>query len=165
MIGGSTIQSDGTNVGDVENHKTLSVKPSNDGMNAGTKTRQVLRKKGGRRLRATAPRHQQKSERNGQSARLTDHNNNKNNNPLTAAPANNPALGTETTGTLSALSLPHLKQESKKEVTSWLVNIRSALVVGGDSPVSSSSPAYLLPFPLHSSKICDYIPVAPEADQ
>lgn len=119
MFGGSAIQSDETNVVDVENHKPISIKSNNDGMNAGNKTRQVLRKKGGRKLRATAPRHQQKSERSGPSARLTDHNNN--NNPLTASFANSPALGTETTGTLSALTLHHLKQESKKEVASWFI--------------------------------------------
>lgn len=113
MFGGSTIQNDETNIGDVENHKPMSVKSSSDGMNAGNRSRQVLRKKGGRKLRATAPRHQQRSERSGQSGRLTDHNNN----PLTASSANNPALGPETSGTLSALSLHHLKQESKKEVT------------------------------------------------
>lgn len=118
MFGGSTIQSDESNVGDVGNYKPISVKYNNDGMNAGNKTRQVLRKKGGRKLRSTAPRHQQKSERSGQSVRLTDHNNN---NPLTASSANNPALGTDTTGTLSALTLHHLKQESKKEVTSWFL--------------------------------------------
>lgn len=118
MFGESTIQSDETNVGDVENHKPISDKSNHDGMNAGNKNRQPLRKKGRRRLRAAAPRLQQRSERSGQSCRLTDHNNNS---TSTAASASKPALGLETSGTLSALSLHYLKQESKKEVTSWFI--------------------------------------------
>lgn len=118
MFGESTIQSDETNVGDVENHKPISDKSNHDGMNAGNKTRQPLRKKGRRRLRAAAPRLQQRSERSGQSGRLTDHNNNS---TSTAASASKPALGLETSGTLSALTLHYLKQESKKEVTSWFI--------------------------------------------
>uniref|UniRef100_A0A3B5K8E9 Proline-rich nuclear receptor coactivator 1 n=1 Tax=Takifugu rubripes TaxID=31033 RepID=A0A3B5K8E9_TAKRU len=56
---------------------------------------------------------------------MTDHNNN----PLTASSANKPALGTGPTVTQSTPTIHHLKQEPKKEVTSWLilVNFRSAL--------------------------------------
>lgn len=139
MFGGSAILTDETSVGDVEHHKPMSVKSSNDGMNAGNKTRQVLRKKGGRKLRPAAPRHQQRSERSG---RLTDHNNN-NNNPLTASSATNPALGPETSRALSALSLHHLKQESKKEVI-------SQMVLGEHHATSTCSP----PPPLSSRFSC-----------
>lgn len=126
MFGGSTIRSDKTNIGEAQNHHPKSPNSSNNGVNAVNKTRQALRKKRGRKLWSAAPRHQQKPDRTAQSARMTDHNNN---NPLTASSANKPALGTEPTVTQSTPTIYHLKQEPKKEVTSWfiLVNFRSAL--------------------------------------
>lgn len=97
---------DATSAADAENHKPAAGKANIDATNAGSKTRQVVRRKGRRRLRAAAQRHQQKPERSG---------------PPTAASGTKPALGAESTGSLLALTLHHLKQDSKKEVISRFV--------------------------------------------
>lgn len=121
MLDGSPAQSDEANIGNVENNNPISLISSGDGLNTGNKTRQALLKKGGRKLRSTAPLHHQKPPRNGPNIRLSDHNNN---NTLTASSANKHAAqpGSELpAGTQTVLTLHHLKQGVKKEVTSWFL--------------------------------------------
>ena len=116
MLDGSPAHSDEANIGNVENNNPISLIPSSDGVN---KTRQALLKKGGRKLRSTAPLHHQKPPRSSPNIRLADHNNN---NTLTAASANKPSAqpGAELpAGTQTVLTLHHLKQGAKKEVTSF----------------------------------------------
>ncbi|XP_049445806.1 proline-rich nuclear receptor coactivator 1 [Epinephelus fuscoguttatus] len=114
MLDGSPTPSDEANIGNVENNNPISLIPSSDGVNTGNKTRQALLKKGGRKLRSTAPLHHLKPPRNSPNIRLSDHNNNS----LAAASAHKPAAqpGTEhPTGTQTVLTLHHLKQGAKKE--------------------------------------------------
>ncbi|XP_070706044.1 proline-rich nuclear receptor coactivator 1-like [Pempheris klunzingeri] len=112
MLDGSPAHSDEANIGNVENNNPLPLISSGDG---GNKARL---KKGGRKLRSTAPlQHHQKPPRNSPNIRLSDHNNN--NTALTASSANKPAAqpGTELpVGAQTALSLHHLKQGAKKEL-------------------------------------------------
>ncbi|TDH00697.1 hypothetical protein EPR50_G00191410 [Perca flavescens] len=107
MLDGSPAHGDETNIGNVENNNPISL-ISSDGVN---KTRQALLKKGGRKLRSTAPLHHQKPPRN---IRLSDHNNN--NTTLSATkPAAQP--GTELPlGTQAVLTLHHLNQGPKTEL-------------------------------------------------
>uniref|UniRef100_A0A4W6F948 Proline-rich nuclear receptor coactivator 1 n=1 Tax=Lates calcarifer TaxID=8187 RepID=A0A4W6F948_LATCA len=116
MLDGSPVHSDEANIGNVENNNPVTLISSGDGVNTGNKARQALLKKGGRKLRTTAPLHHQKPARNGPSIHLSDHNNN---NTLTASPANKPAAqpGTELpAGTQTVLTLHHLNQGAKKEL-------------------------------------------------
>ncbi|XP_035535117.1 proline-rich nuclear receptor coactivator 2-like [Morone saxatilis] len=110
MLDGSPAHGDEANIGNVENNSPVSVLSSGDGLNNKTRQKELL-KKGGRKLRSTAPLHHQKAPRNGpnNNIRLSDHNNN---NTLTVpSPGTEPSAGTQT-----ALSLHHLKQEAKKEL-------------------------------------------------
>lgn len=114
MLDGSPAHSDEANIGNVENNNPISLISSSDGVNMGNKTRQL--KKGGRKLRSTAPLHPQKPPRNSPSIRLSDHNNNI---TLTASSPNRPVAqpGTELqVGTQTVLTLHHLKQGAKKEL-------------------------------------------------
>lgn len=114
MLDGSPARSDEANIGNVENNNPISLISSSDELIMGTKTRQL--KKGGRKLRSTAPLHQQKHPRNSTNILLSDHNNN---NTLTAPPANRPSAqpGTELqVGTENVLTLHQLKQGAKKEL-------------------------------------------------
>ncbi|XP_029281525.1 proline-rich nuclear receptor coactivator 1 isoform X2 [Cottoperca gobio] len=116
MLDGSPAHSDEANIGNVENNNPISL--SNDGVNTGNRTRQALLKKGGKKLRSTAPLHHQKPPKKSPNIRLSDHNNN-NNNTLVALSANKPAAqpGTELPpGTQAVLTLHHLKQGAKKEL-------------------------------------------------
>lgn len=111
MLDGSPKQSDEANIGNVENNNPISLIPGGDGLNAANKTRQALLKKGGKKLLL-----HQKPLRNG----LSDHNNN----PLTSSSANKAAAqhGTEPpVGTQTVLTLHHLKQGAKKDVSSPFV--------------------------------------------
>lgn len=110
------------NIGNVENNNPGSLLSGGDGVKARLK-------KGGRKLRPKAPRH-------GPNIRLTDHNNNnnattnKNNNntsssTLTASSANKPAAQPADT---EPLTLHHLKQGAKKEVTVCLLLLLLCLV-------------------------------------
>ncbi|XP_051263915.1 proline-rich nuclear receptor coactivator 1 [Dicentrarchus labrax] len=113
MLDGSPAHDDEANIGNVENNNPVSVLSSGDGLNTANKTRPALLKKGGRKLRSTAPLHHQKPPRNGpNNIRLSDHNNNNNNTAPTAAQP-----GTELpAGPQTALSLHHLKQGAKREL-------------------------------------------------
>ncbi|XP_039981836.1 proline-rich nuclear receptor coactivator 1 [Xiphias gladius] len=116
MLDGSPAHSDEANIGNVENNNPVTLISSNDGVNTGNKARQALLKKGGRKLRSTAPLQHQKPPRNSPNVRLSDHNNNS---PLTASSANRPAAqpGTELpAGTQTSLTLHHLKQGPRKEL-------------------------------------------------
>lgn len=118
MLDGSLALSDETNIGNVENNNPISLIPGGDGVN---KTRQALLKKGGRKLRSTAPLHHQKPPRSGPNIRLSDHNNNT---TFTASSAsrNSSQPGTELLpGTQTVLTLHPIKQGAEKEVTSWFV--------------------------------------------
>nr|XP_020444592.1 proline-rich nuclear receptor coactivator 2-like [Monopterus albus] len=75
MLNGSPARSDETNIGNVENNNPVTLISGSDGLNTGNKTRQALLKKGGRKLRSTAPLHQ-KPPRNCPNILLFDHNNN-----------------------------------------------------------------------------------------
>lgn len=115
MLNGSPTQSDEANIGNVENNNPISLISGRDGLNNAKPL-----KKGGRKLRSTAPPHHHKPPRSGSAIRPFDHNNN-NNNTSTASAANKPAarLGTEVpAGAQTVLSLHHLKPGVKKEVTS-----------------------------------------------
>ncbi|XP_040920374.1 proline-rich nuclear receptor coactivator 1 [Toxotes jaculatrix] len=116
MLDGSSAHSDEANIGNVENNNPVLLISSSDGVNTGNKARQALLKKGGRKLRSTAPlHHHQKAPRNIPNIRLSDHNNN----TLTASTANRPAAqpGTELpAGTQTVLTIHHLKQGAKKEL-------------------------------------------------
>lgn len=103
------------NIGNVENNNPVTLLPCSDGVNTGNKARQALVKKGGRKLRSTAPTHHQKPPRNSPVICLSDHNNN----TLTASPASRAAAqaGTEhPAGTQPGLSLRHVKQGARREV-------------------------------------------------
>lgn len=111
MLDGSVVHSDEANIGNVENNNPVTLIPSSDGVNTGSRARQALMKKGGRKLRSTA----QKPPRNSPVICLSDHNNN----TLTAPPANRAAVqpGAEhPAGTQTVLSLRHVKQGARKEV-------------------------------------------------
>lgn len=117
MLDGSPAHSDEANIGNVENNNPISLIPGSDGVNTGNKTRQTMLKKGGRKLRSTTPLHHQKAPRNNSNIRLCDHNNN----TFSASSANKPTAqpGTEhPAGAQPVLTLHHLKQGAKKEVTS-----------------------------------------------
>lgn len=116
MLDGTPAHGDEANIGNVENNNPTPLISGGDGLNTGSKTRQALLKKGGRKLRSAAPLHHQKPPRNGPGARLSDHNNN---NTLTASSANKPAgqTGSEVpAGAQTVLTLHHLKQGAKKEL-------------------------------------------------
>ncbi|KAM9339120.1 uncharacterized protein ABDE67_016775 [Symphorus nematophorus] len=115
MLDGSQAHGDEGNIGNVENNNPVSLISSGDGVN---KTRQALLKKGGKKLRSTAPLHHQKPPRNGPNLRLSDLNNN--NTTLTASSANKtaaqPSAELPVGATQTGLSLHHLKQGAKKEL-------------------------------------------------
>ena len=114
MLHGSPAHGDEANIGNVENNNPISLIPGSDGVNTGNnKTRQALLKKGGRKLRSTAPLHHQKPPRNSPNIRLSDHNNN----TLAASSANRPAAQPGAEHPVGAQTLHHLKQGAKKEVT------------------------------------------------
>ncbi|XP_042359485.1 proline-rich nuclear receptor coactivator 1 [Plectropomus leopardus] len=116
MLDGSPARSDEANIGNVENKSPISLISGSDGVNTGNKARQALLKKGGRKLRSTAPLHHQKPPRHSPNIRLSDHNNN---NTLAASSANKPSVqpGSELpAGTQTVLTLHHLKQGAKKEL-------------------------------------------------
>ncbi|KAF3850265.1 hypothetical protein F7725_019984 [Dissostichus mawsoni] len=99
---------DGSQNDEEENNNPISVISSGkDGVNTGSKARQALLKKGGKKLRSAAPLHHQKPPKKSPNIRVTDHNNN---NTLIALSANRAAAqpGTE-------LSLHPLRQGAKKE--------------------------------------------------
>ncbi|XP_029984239.1 proline-rich nuclear receptor coactivator 1-like [Sphaeramia orbicularis] len=116
MLDGSPAHGDEASIGNVENNNPILIS-NGDGVNTGNKTRQALLKKGGRKLRSTAPLHHQKPPKNSPNIniRLSDHNNNN----LPVSSANKPSAqpGTELpAGTQTALTLHHLKQGAKKEL-------------------------------------------------
>uniref|UniRef100_UPI0037E93199 proline-rich nuclear receptor coactivator 1-like n=1 Tax=Semicossyphus pulcher TaxID=241346 RepID=UPI0037E93199 len=116
MLDGSSAHIDEANIGDVENNNPISRISGCDGVNSGNKTRHALLKKGGRKLRSTAPLHHQKPPRHSPNIRLSDHNNN---NTLTTSSASKQAAlpGTELpAGTQTVLTLHHLKEGAKKEL-------------------------------------------------
>ncbi|XP_028997582.1 proline-rich nuclear receptor coactivator 1 [Betta splendens] len=73
MLDGSAVRNDEANIGNVENNQPVSVPVTSgcDGLNAGSKTRQALLKKGGRKLL-----HHRRAPRSGPVSCLSDHNNN-----------------------------------------------------------------------------------------
>ncbi|XP_032398679.1 proline-rich nuclear receptor coactivator 1 isoform X1 [Etheostoma spectabile] len=105
MLDGSPAHGDDTNIGNVENNNPRSL-ISSDGV---SKTRQALRKKGGRKLRSTAPPHHQKPPRNSPNIRLSDHNNNNTlpANRAAAQPGTDPPPGTQAVLTLHHLNHNH----------------------------------------------------------
>lgn len=105
MLDGSAARSDD---GNVENNNPMT---GGDGPN---KTRQAILKKGGKKLRATAPLLHHKSPRKSpNNIRLSDHNNN---NCLAVSSAAPP--GTDVpAGTQPVVTLHHLTPGIKKEVT------------------------------------------------
>lgn len=115
MLDGTPVHGDEANV---ENNNPTPLISGGDGLNTGgSRTRQALLKKGGRKLRSAAPLHHQKPPRNGPAVRLSDHNNN--NNTLTAASVNKPAgqTGSEVPGgAQTVLTLHPLKPGTKKEL-------------------------------------------------
>ncbi|KAK5852610.1 hypothetical protein PBY51_006462 [Eleginops maclovinus] len=120
---------DGSPNDEVENNNPISVISSGkDGVNTGSKARQTLLKKGGKKLRSAAPLHHQKPPKNNPNIRVTDHNNN---NTLIALSANRAAAqpGTE-------LSLHPLRQGAKKELLkSKVVRLERGVVQpGGQDP-------------------------------
>ncbi|KAM9354303.1 proline-rich nuclear receptor coactivator 1 isoform 2-T2 [Pholidichthys leucotaenia] len=111
MLDGNTALSDEANV---ENNNPVSLITSGDGVSNsnGVKPKQLLLKKGGRKLRTNAAvaLHQHKSTRSSAGCRLSDHNN-----TAMAAAVHRGHHGTEhTAGTV--LTLHHLKQGAKKEL-------------------------------------------------
>ncbi|XP_071323458.1 proline-rich nuclear receptor coactivator 1 [Trachinotus anak] len=104
MLHGSPAHGDEANIGNVENNNPATLLPGGDGQNSGNKARQALLRKGGRKLRATAPLHHQKPPRSSPNTRLADHNNN------TQPGAELPA------GSQTVLTLHHLKQGARKEL-------------------------------------------------
>ncbi|KAI4800359.1 hypothetical protein KUCAC02_013303 [Chaenocephalus aceratus] len=101
---------DGSQNDEVENNNPISVISSGkDGVNTGSKVRQALLKKGGKKLRSAAPLHHQKPPKKSPNIRVTDHNNN---NTLIALSANRAAAqpGAELT------VLHPLRQGAKKEL-------------------------------------------------
>lgn len=112
MLDGSTAYGDEANIGNVENNNPISLISSSDVTN---KTKQVLLKKGGRKLRNAAPLHHHKPPRNCPNSRLSDHHHS-NNNTLTASTGHRPAsqVGTEPGETV--LTLHPLKHGARKEV-------------------------------------------------
>lgn len=114
MLDGSTAYGDEANIGNVENNNPISLISSSDVTN---KTKQVLLKKGGRKLRNAAPLHHHKPPRNCPNSRLSDHHHHhSNNNTLTASTGHRPAsqVGTEPGETV--LTLHPLKHGARKEV-------------------------------------------------
>lgn len=112
MLDEAQTNGDEGNIGNVENNNPRSPLSGGDGLNMGSKARQSLLKKGGKKLRSP---HHHKAARGGPGIRLADHNNN-NNNTL-AVPTGNRQHGSElTAGTQSILTLHHLNQGLKKEV-------------------------------------------------
>lgn len=113
MLDGSTAYGDEANIGNVENNNPISLISSSDVTN---KTKQVLPKKGGRKLRNAAPLHHHKPPRNCPNSRLSDHHHHSNNNTLTASTGHRPAsqVGTEPGETV--LTLHPLKHGARKEV-------------------------------------------------
>ncbi|XP_041831171.1 proline-rich nuclear receptor coactivator 1 [Melanotaenia boesemani] len=117
MLDGSPAQGDEANIGNVENNNPLSLIVSNEMVNISNKTKQALLKKGGRKLRTTAPLHHQKPPRHCSNLRLSDHNNNITilttssiHKPPTHSSAPHPA------STQTALTLHHVKQGNKREL-------------------------------------------------
>lgn len=112
MLDGSTAYGDEANIGNVENNNPISLISSSDVTN---KTKQVLLKKGGRKLRNAAPLHHHKPPRNCPNSRLSDHHHS-NNNTLTSSTGHRPAsqVGTEPGETV--LTLHPLKHGARKEV-------------------------------------------------
>lgn len=107
MLDGSPEKNDEANIGNVENNNPMSPVAGGDGSNPANKTRTTLGKKGGRKLLL-----QQKPARSS----LCDHNNN----PLTSSSANKAAAqpGPELpVGSQTVLTLHHLKQAAKKDVS------------------------------------------------
>ena len=138
MLDGS--RGDEANIGNVENNNPAAPTPGGDGVNTGGKARQALLKKGGRKLRSAAPLHHQKPPRSGPGVRLADHNNNNNNGGGGAAPtassANRAAAqpGTELpAGTQTVLTLHHLRQGARREVSS-----RCGAAIGGGAAAPRS---------------------------
>ncbi|XP_026174899.1 proline-rich nuclear receptor coactivator 1-like [Mastacembelus armatus] len=137
MLDGSPAHSDEANIGNVENNNPVALISSSDGLKTGSRTRQALLKKGGRKLRSTAQLHHQKSPKNIPNTRLSDHNNN----TLTAQSANKPAPqpGTEfPAGAQTLMTLHHLKQGAKKELLKpkGVRLERGAVQPGGQTPCS-----------------------------
>lgn len=113
MLDEAQAHGDEGNIGNVENNNPRSSLAGGDGLNLGSKARQALLKKGGKKLRSP---HHHKAPRGGAGSRLADHNNN-NNNTL-AVPTSNRQLGSELqAGNQSILTLHQLNQGLKKEVS------------------------------------------------
>lgn len=110
MLDGSTAYGDEANIGNVENNNPISLISSSDVTN---KTKQVLLKKGGRKLRNAAPLHHHKPPRNCPNSRLSDHHNN---NTLTASTGHRPASQGGTEPGETVLTLHPLKHGPRKEV-------------------------------------------------
>lgn len=119
MLEGSPDRCDETNIGNVENNNPISSISRSDGVKIGIKPRQAMLKKGGRKLRSTAPcpqrpLHHQKAQRSSPIGRLSDYNNNVSasaGTKPTAQPGAGLPVGSQTVPTLH-----HLKQGTKKEV-------------------------------------------------
>ncbi|XP_030577954.1 proline-rich nuclear receptor coactivator 1-like [Archocentrus centrarchus] len=111
MLDGSTAHGDEANIGNVENNNPKSLISGSDVTN---KTKQVLMKKGGRKLRNTAALHHHKPPRNCPSSRLSDHNNH--NNTLTASAGHRPAAQSGTESGETVLTLHFLKHGARKEL-------------------------------------------------
>uniref|UniRef100_A0A3P9L9F7 Proline-rich nuclear receptor coactivator 1 n=1 Tax=Oryzias latipes TaxID=8090 RepID=A0A3P9L9F7_ORYLA len=108
MLDGSPTLGDAAAIGDVENNKPQAFIFCTDRMNAGSKTKEALLKRGGWKLRTAAPLHHHKPPRNCSSVPLSDNHHN----------------SSATTGSSpSDISLPvgshiphHVKQGPKKEL-------------------------------------------------
>ncbi|XP_076011182.1 uncharacterized protein LOC143004161 [Genypterus blacodes] len=119
MLDGSPDRSDEVNIGNVENNNPISLISNGDGVKIGNKPRQAMLKKGGRKLRSTAPcpqrpLHHQKAQRSSPISRLADHNNNVSASVGTkpsAPPVTGLAVGSQTVPPLH-----HLKSGTKKEL-------------------------------------------------
>lgn len=111
MLDGSTAYGDEANIGNVENNNPISLISSSDVTN---KTKQVLLKKGGRKLRNAVPLHHHKPPRNCPNSRLSDHHHN--NNTLTASTGHRPTAQGGTEPGETVLTLHPLKHGVRKEL-------------------------------------------------
>lgn len=111
MLDGHSTHIDEANIGNVENNNPITlISGSGDGVNSANKQRHTVLKKGGRKLLH----HQKAPRKNSPNLRLSDHNNN----TVAVSSAGKPAAQAElAAGTQAVLTLHHLKQGAKKEVT------------------------------------------------
>lgn len=136
MLDGSQARGDEANIGNVENNNPAAAGVGGgEGLLAGGRSRQALLKKGGRKLRATAPLHHQNPPRTGTNTRMPDHHHNTSTGSGTASPsAVRPAAQP---GTEAPNLNPHpVKAGAKKELLkSKTVRLeRGALPPGAPPP-------------------------------